>query len=100
MPKEIDPKQIEEETLQEVSRVMNIPEEYSDRLRNEKLFQQYVQSNIQRAETEAAREARCKDLNDTKHSIHEKIREAGILDVEKILGLIEALERLSKLEAT
>ena len=43
---------------------------------------------------------RCKDVNDTKHSIHEKIREAQIEDVEEILGLIEALERLSKLEVT
>lgn len=94
----VNPDEIREQSARELCGLLHISGDEMENLRRQKIFNDFVEANIRKAEAMEAAEARCKDLNDTKHSIHEKIREAGILDVEKILGLIEALERLSKLE--
>ena len=96
----VNPDEIQEQSTRELYGLLHISGDEMENLRRQKIFNDFVEANIRKAEAMDAAEARCKDLNDTKHSIHEKIREAGILDVEKILGLIEALERLSKLEVT
>ena len=96
----VNPDEIREESAREVCSLLHIPGEEMENLRRQKIFNDFVEANIRKAEAMEAAEARRKDVNDTKHSIHEKIREAQMQDVEEILGLIDALERLSKLEVT
>ena len=96
----INPDEIREESARELRGLLHISGDEMENLRQQKIFNDFVEANIRKAEAMEAAEARCKDVNDTKHSIHEKIRAAQIQDVEVILGLIEALERLSKLEVT
>ena len=96
----VNPDEIREESARELCSLMQIQGSEMENLRRQKIFNDYVEANIRKAEAMEAAEARCKDLNDTKHSIHEKIRAAQMQDVEEIMCLIEALERLSKLEVT